>query len=111
MKLNTYISFTIKATALLLVFILLTPSAVKFTHAFNHHEHDVCEGKSDTHFHTVDVECDFYKFKLNTTYYNEVADVQQEELLISRLTETEHYFFLYNHQQLTSYLRGPPGLI
>ena len=47
---------------------LLTPSAVKFIHVFNHQKHDICKGEYQTHLHASDFDCSYHKFKLTTPF-------------------------------------------
>lgn len=99
-----------KVFTLILAVILLLPSTVKFMHIFEHHKHEVCYGESDAHFHTLDVDCEFYKFKLNVPFtipepfvhiiaYNEIKQII-----------TTDYSFLSDYQRLHFSLRGPPAI-
>ena len=47
--------------SLILSFVLLVPSAVKFLHIFENHQHETCLGEHTTHLHKVDKDCEFYK--------------------------------------------------
>jgi type III secretory pathway component EscR len=100
-----------KALALSLALIVLAPVAVKFAHVFSHHNHKVCQDNSTTHFHEIDVDCNFYKFKLNNntplvfTDYDFFIPKKEHSEIIS------HYFFLSKYQQLHVSLRGPPALV
>ncbi len=92
---------------------VLLPSVVKLSHVFNHHEHEVCENDDNgyTHFHEADLDCDFYKFKLNTNYY---SGIYSKDTLIQKdynKIESCFYIYLRTHQQDTSFLRGPPFLV
>jgi len=105
-----HIAFRI--ATLLTVVCLVLPSVVKFSHLFTHHEHEVCIGKNQSHLHELDLDCEFYKFNLSNSFY-----VKSEEYfkltinLPSLLLNTEYHSFLKSHQQLTTYLRGPPYLM
>lgn len=107
--LKEHIAF--KVLTFVLVVILLVPSTVKFIHIFSHHEHEVCEGNPKAHFHKLDVDCEFFKFKLNSQFYttNEHIEltVYNPHYKINKLT----YNFLNNHRQLSFSLRGPPRLV
>ena len=101
-----------KLATILLVLAILTPSLVKVGHAFENHKHDVCtDNLSQTHLHALDLDCEFYKFKLNTKYYtvlnNFRIDVEEN---YSKINNTFYYFF-NNHQQFSFSLRGPPSLV
>lgn len=97
----------------MLVLAVLLPSAIKLTHAFNHHTHEVCEfdDNSSTHFHQSDLDCDFYTFKLNKNQFFVLSQNEEQiEIPYSKLS-LEHYVSLHNYQQLSRYLRGPPQLV
>jgi hypothetical protein len=110
---NKIITIVFKGLASLLVLAVLLPSAVKLSHAFNHHEHFVCAVDIDhsTHFHQTDIECDFYKFKLNETYYQVAEYYYSSENITFNKADLSYYFFLIAHQQDISHLRGPPSLV
>ncbi|WP_026755915.1 hypothetical protein [Sediminibacter sp. Hel_I_10] len=101
----------LRVSLLVLVMALLLPSVVKLAHAFENHEHVVCKGENQSHLHELDLDCEFYKFKLNTNFSFEFANY---EIFISEQFQElnlEHYTFLNGHQQRTAYLRGPPCLV
>ena len=90
---------------------LLLPSFVKLTHVFENHKHLVCKKSQKSHFHGFDIDCEFYKFKLNpqTTL---IAD----NFIIANLQDnfksiTSQYHFISDYQRLSFSLRGPPCLI
>ncbi|AUC76658.1 hypothetical protein [Olleya sp. Bg11-27] len=109
MKQQQHIAFKIAAIVLLLAVML--PSAVKFTHVFENHKHEVCTDYSTNHMHQIDLECEFFKFKLNTQYYPtfEVSLINSTHNFSE--INTTLYNFNYNHQQLSYSLRGPPFLV
>lgn len=111
MKKNSNISYIFKTIAIALALAVLAPYGIKLNHTFTHHNHEVCHDDGDennTHFHTSDLDCDFYKFKLNTNYYaTTLYDFVPEVAFLSE-ESTSHYFFLRAHFQHTSFLRGPP---
>lgn len=90
---------------------VLLPSAVKLSHVFTHHKHEVCKNDSNdnTHFHELDVDCEFYKFKLNTNYYSGFYTSETVILNNYNKAHTSFYLFLRTHLGDTSYLRGPPA--
>ena len=90
---------------------MLTPSVVKFSHVFNHHQHEVCKGESDSHIHTLDIDCDFYKFKLNTPYT--FLDVAFETIMFqdNHQVIVSQYDFVNDYQRLHFSLRGPPQFV
>jgi hypothetical protein len=97
----------------MLVLVVLLPSAVKLTHAFNHHTHEVCESDNDsiTHFHQSDLDCDFYKFKLNNNQFFVLTEYELKTILPFSKEKLEHYISFNNYQQLSRFLRGPPQLV
>ncbi|MEY8869982.1 hypothetical protein AB9K24_10765 [Meridianimaribacter flavus] len=98
----------IKLSALLLVLGLFAPEAEKFAHTFNHHKHEVCHGESETHLHTLDVDCSFYKFKLNNSYTLPEFNFEIPEIRDNHEIIVSQYFFLSDYQRLHFSLRGPP---
>ena len=99
-----------KIVTLSLVLTLLTPSAVKFIHFFNHHKHDICKGENQTHLHASDFDCSYHKFKLTVPFTIPAFTV---ELFIpehGHKTIVSQYFFLSEFQRLQISLRGPPQI-
>jgi len=102
---------SMRLATLMVVFCLLLPSVVKFTHAFAQHHHEVCAGEAQSHLHNVDLDCNFYKFKLNHNFYIPLVNYELQENFKEQTLKSKYYTFLKSHQQLTSYLRGPPSLV
>ena len=97
-----------KGLTLVLVLTFLLPSAVKFFHIFEHHHHEVCLGEAESHIHTLDFDCQFYKFKLNIPFTipeNVTVFIDYPE--ISNVISSD-YAFLSEYQSLHFSLRGPP---
>ncbi|WP_299335191.1 hypothetical protein [uncultured Psychroserpens sp.] len=96
---------------LLLAFVLVLPSVVKFSHALSLHEHEICIGENQTHLHEIDLDCEFFKFKINhnslVVFNNYDIDCPTPDNTLI----TEYYLYLISHQQDTFYLRGPPHLM
>ncbi|RED45864.1 hypothetical protein [Seonamhaeicola aphaedonensis] len=108
-KLKDYI--TIKAIILLLVAVIFTPTAIKFIHVFEHHEHKVCiDGKSE-HIHKVDLDCEFQKFQLNNHFLSIGKFVYLINYNWNDKISFLTYKFLNNHRHLSFSLRGPPVLV
>lgn len=89
---------------------LLLPSALKFSHIFNHHQHEICNGEYQAHLHKTDIECNFYKFKLSSSFT--LSNIEFEFISV---TDNHHidnlaYSFLSDFQQLHFTLRGPPQI-
>ncbi|SHH55578.1 hypothetical protein [Winogradskyella jejuensis] len=97
-----------RISALLLVIAILAPSMVKFSHGFQNHEHEICYGKSTSHFHELDIDCEFYKFKLNTQYVHLLKPIDVLEFNIKNPDVKSQYSFISDYQRLQTSLRGPP---
>lgn len=100
-----------KSFVIVLVITLLVPSFIKFAHVFENHKHEVCENPQKSHYHEFDVDCEFYKFKLNPQVVSTftdfiVLDIQENFNLI-----TSQYHFISDYQGLSYSLRGPPSLV
>lgn len=91
-----------------MVLAFLLPSAVKMMHVFERHQHEICYGESDAHFHTLDIECEFYKFKINSAF----TIPESVATLISYpevgILATQAYGFLSEFQNFHFTRRGPP---
>ncbi|WP_115808732.1 hypothetical protein [Winogradskyella pacifica] len=112
MKINTVLTSLFKTLAIMLVLSVLLPSAVKLTHAFNHHTHEVCDSDNElkTHFHESDLDCDFYKFKLTNNLFLVFNNYEIIPQIIATKQLSSYYISLNNYQQLTRFVRGPPQL-
>lgn len=100
-----------KIITLLIAVVFLVPSALKFAHIFTHHTHEVCEGYETTHIHKVDLDCDFYKFKLNKNFTYSFYNIDLFEEKNESKQIASQYHFLSKYQRLQTSLRGPPFLI
>ncbi|WP_188374299.1 hypothetical protein [Winogradskyella haliclonae] len=97
--------------AITLVLAILAPTLIKLSHSNENHKHEICDGKSTSHFHELDIDCNLCKFKLTSQYnyefeYNEIL-VQQ--YFTKRINS--QYNFISDYQKLQFSLRGPPSLI
>lgn len=109
---NNYIQhIAFRITTVLLVLFLVLPIATKFSHVFSHHKHEVCLGENQSHFHEIDTDCEFFKFKLNNNFYFDIHTFSIKKHHISNRLHVVYHTYLKSHQQLTSYLRGPPSLL
>ncbi|WP_341214874.1 hypothetical protein [uncultured Wocania sp.] len=100
-----------KGITLFIAVVFLVPSVIKFAHVFSHHTHKVCKGYDTTHIHKVDIECDFYKFKLNNNFTYSFFNI---DLFLEKNEPQQiasQYYFLSKYQRLQTSLRGPPSLI
>lgn len=98
-----------KSAAILLLLVVLFPSAVKFTHVFENHKHEVCSNPSDSHFHEIEIDCEFYKFKLNNTFSLVLNDVIIPNIKNNHKNIISQYFYINSYRSLGIALRGPPS--
>lgn len=113
MKLKTAISVVFKAFALSLVLAVLLPSVVKLSHSFHHHKHQTCDEDRGhtTHFHQLDLDCEFYKFKLTEIHFFQSQDTAEQHDTVSLELASNYYISYHDNQQLIRFLRGPPRLV
>jgi len=101
-----------KTFTILLVVVLLAPTFVKVAHVFENHKHDVCtDNFQQTHLHSLDLDCEFYKFKVNNNFtFNPISfDLFSNEN--NHKVTNSQYQFLSEYQRLSFALRGPPQLV
>lgn len=109
---NSYKQHTVfRIATLLIVVCLILPSVVKFSHVFADHEHEICLGENQSHLHEFDMDCEFYKFNLSHIFYFETDDFKIDFNVPTQLLNTKYHTYLKSHQQLSTYLRGPPYLM
>lgn len=108
MKDKNNITLFFKSLVFATTIAILLPSIVKAAHIFNHHEHKVCNNDYGIHFHELDVDCEFYKYKLNTNYH--FVPAQFQSLVKDNFTsnDTISYSFIKSNNKLVFLLRGPP---
>ncbi|MDX1270925.1 hypothetical protein [Bizionia paragorgiae] len=102
---------SIKLLALALVFAVAIPTVVKFVHIFEDHKHEVCTGEKETHIHEIDIDCEFYKFKLNQVFSVEFENLVYLPKVENFKVSSIQYFFISDYQRLPFSLRGPPQLV
>ena len=100
-----------KTLSFTLAWAILIPTAVKFTHAFNHYKHEVCLGEKTSHLHKLDLDCKFYDFKLTKNYLLGHFSFDVYEAKKTPLKKVSPYIFLSNYQKLHFSRRGPPLLV
>ena len=98
-------------TIILLMVAIVFPSVVKFAHVFETHKHEVCDSPSSSHFHEVDIDCEFYKFKLNTTFNFVFNDYNLDINQSNFKTFYSTYTFLKRYRNFGIALRGPPSIL
>lgn len=97
-----------KVIAIVLIMAILLPIGVKLAHHFNHHEHEVCDGYSETHFHSIDLDCEFYKFKLSKELHINLDNFAISENVANSYFIQTLRVLPYTHQHLSFSLRAPP---
>lgn len=95
----------------ILIFALLAPTYAKFSHLFQGHKHELCENPQTSHFHELDTDCEFYKFKLSTQFSISFGDISFLENKILSQKIKSQYHFISDYQRLHYSLRGPPSLV
>ncbi|MBO6606546.1 hypothetical protein [Psychroserpens sp.] len=94
-----------------LTLVLLLPSVVKFSHVLSHHEHEICEDTNASHFHEIDVDCEFYKFKLTTNFYSALKQIEITPNEFFNNSEYSYHAFVKQQKRSSKAQRGPPGLV
>lgn len=89
--------------------VLLVPSVVKFAHIFENHKHEVCVDNSTTHLHSVDLDCEFYKFKTSNQLCHVFNNIDVFHTINNHDTPSSQYQFISQFQRLQFSLRGPPN--
>lgn len=97
-----------KVLVVLLTIVLVTPLVVKLYHIFEDHNHEICKTPNKTHFHELEIDCEFYNFKLNTQFNLSIKSVIIPALKEITQSITSQYHFISDYQQLHFSLRGPP---
>jgi hypothetical protein len=97
-----------KSMILLLAITLLLPSTVKFAHAFADHKHEVCKFPQSTHYHEYELDCEFYKFKINPqiSFDSEVLNDITSQALVEQ--PVAYYSSVKKSHVAAFRLRGPP---
>ena len=109
---RTFKHILLKSLALILVVTVLLPATVKAMHVFEDHKHDVCTEKtSDHHLHQIDVDCEFYKIKLNNSLSFSVFSYTLIEIKNNHKPFLSQYQFISSYQRLGIVLRGPPQFV
>ena len=100
-----------KICTIILLCVVLLPSIVKLNHAFENHKHEICKGEAQAHFHEINVDCEFYKFNLNSAFEftkNTIVFLNIEENYQNIISQ---YAFISSYQKRGFSLRGPPQLV
>jgi hypothetical protein len=99
--------------SIILVLAVLSPSFLKLGHLIHHHKHDVCETSdiSQTHFHKLDPDCEFYKFKITNSYFILPSNQNSEIGTNPQNSQSLYYLHIFSHRQIVTFLRGPPSVV
>ena len=97
-----------KVLVVLLTVVLVTPLFVKLNHIFEDHKHEVCKTPYTNHFHELEIDCEFYDFKLNTEFNYSITSIYIPDYKEVTQSIVSQYFFINDYQQLQFSLRGPP---
>ncbi len=100
-----------KGIVILLITSFLLPSIVKVTHIFENHKHEVCETPQKSHYHSFELDCEFYKFNLNPKISLAECNFDLITVKIKSIVIQSQYQSLSKFQRLSFSLRGPPGLV
>lgn len=96
--------------ALLLVIIMLFPSAFQFVHSFEDHDQSKCT-ETTTHIHELEVECSICDFQISTFTYsfnNEIVySITQNQKLYAAYYKSKKH----NSTKQSFSLRGPPRFL
>ena len=103
--------FASKILVVVLTIVLVIPIFVKLNHIFEDHKHEVCKTPYTKHFHELEIDCEFYDFRLNTEINYSVASVDIPFLREITQSIISQYRFVSNYQQLQFSLRGPPQIV
>jgi len=104
-------SIIFKSVIITLVMTLLVPSFVKLAHAFVNHKHEICETPQKRHYHELDLDCEFYKFKLSTAFNFQPTEFNFT--VSTQIVQEDNFYksFFNNLHIAQTSLRGPPQLI
>ena len=100
--------FASKILVVVLTIVLVTPIFVKLNHIFEDHKHEVCKTPYTKHFHELEIDCEFYDFRLNTEFSYSYGSLEIPFLKEISDSIISQYSFVSHYQQLQFSLRGPP---
>ena len=107
---NLHIRF--KILAFILIIAIAIPSLLKLDHAFENHTHDICSGElSSHHIHSLEFECDFYKFQQTNSFVFNIKTFDCFSIENNHKQIRSQYHLISEYQQLSFSLRGPPFLV
>ena len=100
-----------KILVVALTIVLVSPLFVKLNHLIEDHKHEVCKTPNTNHFHEIEIDCEFYDFKLNTELKYSFSS--EKFPVFKNVTQSiiSQYNFISDYQQLQFSLRGPPKMV
>lgn len=97
--------------AVALVFVMLLPTSVQFSHLFEHHEHEGCVEQS-THIHQDEPDCHVCDFNAQSFQYTIPTEVEFSVAIIPGVLDLFLSKTSVTSQKLTSkQLRAPPAIL
>ncbi len=103
--------FASKILVIVLTIVLVTPLFVKLNHIFEDHKHEICKTPYTNHFHELEIDCEFYDFRLNTEFNYSYTLLDIPVLTEISPSIISQYHFVSDYQQLQFSLRGPPQTV
>lgn len=94
-----------------LMFLFFAPSVAKFNHLFEDHKHEACHHPKKLHYHEVDIDCEFYKFKLNQEFHFDIVSFELIANTLETLKRSTYYQLITDKSNLSYSLRGPPVFV
>ena len=94
-----------------LMLLFFAPSVVKFSHLFEDHKHEACHHPKKLHYHEIDLDCEFYKFKLNQEFNFTIFNVDLVQNSFERNENSTYDKLIANQSTQYCSLRGPPVFV
>ena len=91
-----------------LMLLFFAPTVAKFNHLLEAHKHEACHHPKKLHYHEVDIDCEFYKFKLNQEFHFNVISFELITNTFETLKRSIYYQPITDKSSLSYTLRGPP---
>lgn len=98
------------SVAIVLTTALLLPTILKFEHAFEHHQHETCKNPQALHFHDIEHDCEFFKFKITPQITFTYPQTELVDIEDNHPHNSSQYQYVSDYQRLPFSLRGPPVL-
>ncbi len=98
-------------TALLLVFALMLPTAIQFSHIYENHEHVICNDDQSIHYHEAVPDCSVCHFHQQSFNYDLISYIEIIEIYNTKKTEDHFSSSLHSLKINRPQLRGPPSIL